>query len=69
MKNSSFDRASHDNNHVSHDNNHVLSDDEEREIVESFEQALDDGTLVSRLTPERQMELRAAATATLNQFR
>ena len=47
----------------------VSLDDEEREIVGSFEQSLDDGTLVSHLTPERQMELRAAAIATSNQSR
>lgn len=44
----------------------VPFDDEEREGMEVFEKALEDGTLVSHLTPERQAELQAAANATMN---
>lgn len=44
----------------------VPFDDEEREGIEAFEKALEDGALVSHLTPERQAELQAAATATMN---
>ena len=48
------------------DLNPVPFDDEERESMEAFEKALEDGTLVSHLTPERQAELQSAATATIN---
>ena len=44
----------------------VQLDDEELESIKAFEKALDDGTLVSHLTPKRQAELQAAATATMN---
>jgi predicted DNA binding CopG/RHH family protein len=41
-------------------------DDEERDLMATFDQGLADGTLVSHLTPERQVELRQAATLTMN---
>jgi len=44
----------------------VPFDDEERDLMETFEKALEEGALVSHLTPERQAELQAAAKATMN---
>jgi predicted DNA binding CopG/RHH family protein len=44
----------------------VAFDDEERDLMEAFDKAFDDGSLVSHLTPERQAELQAAARATMN---
>ena len=41
-------------------------DDEERETMEALDKALDEGTLVSHLTPERQAELQEAARNTLS---
>ena len=41
-------------------------DAEEKEAIEALHKAMDDETLVSRLTPERQKELQAAARNTLN---
>ncbi|NKX43090.1 hypothetical protein HCU73_00675 [Roseibacterium sp. KMU-115] len=40
-------------------------DDEEREIMEAFDKAFDEGTLVSHLTPERKAELEEIARTTL----
>ena len=40
-------------------------DDEERETMKALDRAFDEGTLVSRLTPERQAELQEAASNTL----
>ena len=44
----------------------VPFDNEERDLMDAFEKAFDDGSLVSHLTPERQAELQAAARATMN---
>ncbi len=44
----------------------VPFDDEDRDLMEAYEKAFDDGSLVSHLTSERQAELRAAARATMN---
>lgn len=46
--------------------NPIPFDDEERDLIDRIEAALDNGTLKSHLTPERQAELQAAAKATLN---
>lgn len=40
-------------------------DEEEREIIEAFHEALDKGTLVSTLTPGRKAEIEEAARNTL----
>ena len=44
-------------------------DDEEREIMEAFDKAFDEGTLVSELTPERRAELEEAARTTMARLR
>jgi len=44
----------------------VPFDDEERELMDAFDKAFEAGSLVSHLTPERQAELQAAASATMN---
>ena len=44
----------------------VFYDDEERDLIEAFEKALDEGTLISHLTPERKAELEAMARATMS---
>ena len=41
-------------------------DDEERETIEALHKAMDEDTLVSHLTSERQTELQEAARNTLN---
>nr|VFJ52903.1 MAG: hypothetical protein BECKFM1743A_GA0114220_101075 [Candidatus Kentron sp. FM]VFJ54956.1 MAG: hypothetical protein BECKFM1743C_GA0114222_101485 [Candidatus Kentron sp. FM]VFK09919.1 MAG: hypothetical protein BECKFM1743B_GA0114221_101205 [Candidatus Kentron sp. FM] len=46
------------------DENFPYFDDKEREMIEQFEKALDDGVLVSRLTPERKSALQANARYT-----
>ena len=40
-------------------------DDEERELIESIEEAMDRGELVSTLTPERRAQLQAMARTTM----
>nr|VFK80939.1 MAG: Putative addiction module component [Candidatus Kentron sp. SD] len=42
-------------------------DNEEREIMEAFEKVLDEGTLISHLTPERKTELQNCAGYTFDQ--
>lgn len=42
-------------------------DDYERETMAVFEKAFEEGTIVSRLTPERKAELEQAARNTLKQ--
>jgi hypothetical protein len=44
-------------------------DDEEREAIESLHRAMDDGSLVSELTPEQRSEIQAAARATMQRLR
>ena len=44
----------------------VPLDVEERDLMEAYERAFDEGRLKSHLTPERQAALRAAARATMN---
>jgi predicted DNA binding CopG/RHH family protein len=44
-------------------------DDEEREIMEAFDKAFDEGTLVSELTPERRAEIEEAARNTMAELR
>ena len=39
-------------------------DDEERDLFEALEKGLEEGSLVSHLTPERRAELQEAAKAT-----
>nr|VFK66656.1 MAG: hypothetical protein BECKUNK1418G_GA0071005_110210 [Candidatus Kentron sp. UNK]VFK72147.1 MAG: hypothetical protein BECKUNK1418H_GA0071006_109810 [Candidatus Kentron sp. UNK] len=41
-------------------------DDEEREIIEEIERALDGGTLISHLTPARRIELEVSARHTID---
>ena len=41
-------------------------DDEERDEIEAFGKALEDGTVQSDLTPDRKVELMAMARATMN---
>ena len=41
-------------------------DDEERETMEALHKAIDEGTLVSQLTPKRKAELEEAARNTMN---
>jgi predicted DNA binding CopG/RHH family protein len=48
------------------DLNPLPFDDEERDLMEAFDKAFADGSLVSHLTPARQAELQAAAKATMN---
>ena len=40
-------------------------DVEERDLMEAYERAFDEGTLISHLTPRQQAALRAAARASL----
>lgn len=47
----------------------VYLDDEEREIVEAFEDALEKGELISQLTPERKRELQQIAANTAKKTR
>ena len=44
----------------------VPFDDEERDLMHALEKGLEEGPLVSHLTPERQAELQSAAKATMN---
>ena len=41
-------------------------DEEERETMAALSRAIDDGTLVSELTPERKAELESSARMTMN---
>lgn len=41
-------------------------DDEERKLMEMWDRAIEDGTAVSQLTPEREAELVQAARNTIN---
>ena len=41
-------------------------DDEERALMATWDKALDEGNVVSQLTPERKVELEAAARNTMN---
>ena len=48
------------------DENGPFYDDEERELIQSIEAGIDDGSWVDTLTPERKAELEAMARATIN---
>ena len=41
-------------------------DEEERETMAALSRAIEDGTLVSELTPERKEELESSARVTMN---
>ncbi len=47
----------------------IFLDDEEREISEAIDRAIDEGTLVDHLTPERKAEVEQTARNTLEGIR